>query len=92
MPDIIFSSSPIRYLSNWQEFWSLATISFCLSLFVLVLGIFLAVGRGLFNIGCIYMYGCEPVYVTGAHQAALMLKRYFIISHVIIMYSISCVT
>lgn len=65
-----------EYLSNWQEFWNLATISFCLSLFVLVLGIFLAVGRGLLNIGSIYMYGCETVYVSGAHQAALMLKSF----------------
>ena len=35
-----------------------------------------AVGRGLLNIGAIYLYGEEPEYARGGHMAALMLKKY----------------
>ena len=50
-------------------------MAFSLALIVLVVGVGLAVGRGLINIGAIYKYGEDESYIRSSHQAALTLRK-----------------
>ena len=64
-----------RYLLNWREFHYVATVAFSLALIVLMVGVAMAVGRGLLNIGLIFAYGEDESYIYSSHRAALTLRR-----------------
>ncbi|XP_019851748.1 PREDICTED: uncharacterized protein LOC100632793 [Amphimedon queenslandica] len=64
-----------NYLSNVNEFQVIISVSFSLSLFVLLVGVILTVVYGLINIIFIYLYGEDSAYIRASHQAGLVLKK-----------------
>ena len=63
------------YLANWREFCQVVTIAFSLSLVALMMGVVLAMGRGLTSLRAVYIYEEGQSYRRNVHKASVMLQK-----------------